>query len=71
MGEGTAFFLMNWNKILSAPYLLFCLDATLDGASLAFLLQDKLFSILFNRCGLDVLWLSLYQVREAEELCLY
>lgn len=68
MDEGTAFSLMIWNKILSIPYLPFCLARTLDGASLSSLLQDKLFSIQFNRCGLGILWLSLDQVQEVEEL---
>lgn len=53
--ERIALSLTNWNKILSIPYLLFCLDSNLDGVYLPFLLQDKLFSIQLNKCGLGVL----------------
>lgn len=70
MDERTAFSLMNWNKILALPYLLFSPDSALDGVSLPFLLQDKVFSIHFNKCGLGVIWVSLYQVQEVGELYL-
>ena len=49
MDERTAFSLVNWNKIPSVPFLVFGPDRTLDGVSLPFLLQDKLFSIQFNK----------------------
>lgn len=67
MDERTAFFLVNWNKIPSIPFLFFCLHTTLDGVSSPFLLQDKLFSIQFNKCELG-LWLSLYQAQDVDEL---